>query len=72
MTKLLVSTIALALLGTTAAQARTAEVRHADLNLTSAAGQAEVSGFTSTARAGCESLASPGATSLTASPIGAW
>ncbi len=42
MTKLLVSTIALALLGTTAAQARTAEVRHADLNLTSAAGQAEL------------------------------
>lgn len=42
MTKLLVSTIALALLGTSAAQARTAEVRHADLNLASAAGKAEL------------------------------
>lgn len=42
MTKLLVSTIALALLGTGAAQARTAQVRHADLNLASAAGQAEL------------------------------
>jgi len=42
MTKLLVSTIALALFGTTAAQARTAEVRHADLNLASTAGKAEL------------------------------
>lgn len=42
MTKLLVSTIAIALLSTGAAQARTAQVRHADLNLASAAGQAEL------------------------------
>jgi UrcA family protein len=42
MTRLLVPTIALALLGAGAVQAGTAEVRYADLNLSSAAGQAEL------------------------------
>ena len=43
MTLILTPMVALALLGgATAAQARTAEVRYADLNLSSAAGQAEL------------------------------
>ena len=42
MNRFLASTIALALLGTGAAQAQTAQVRYADLNLSSAAGQAEL------------------------------
>lgn len=42
MTRFLASTIALALLGAGAAQADTATVRYADLNLRSPAGQAEL------------------------------
>lgn len=43
MTPILTPMIALALIGgATAAQARTAEVRYADLNLSTAAGQAEL------------------------------
>ena len=37
-----ISAVALALLGTTAARAETAEVRYADLNLASPAGKAEL------------------------------
>ncbi len=42
MNRFLASTLALALLGAGAAQAQTAQVRYADLNLSSAAGQAEL------------------------------
>lgn len=42
MTRILTPAIALVLLGATAAQAQTAEVRFADLNLSSQAGQAEL------------------------------
>ncbi|HQV02397.1 MULTISPECIES: UrcA family protein [unclassified Novosphingobium] len=55
MTRFLASTIALTLLGAGVAQADTAKVRYADLNLRSAAGQAELDRrIESAARRVCE------------------
>ncbi|MFM5948892.1 MAG: UrcA family protein [Novosphingobium sp.] len=55
MTRILASAIALTLLGAGAAQAGTANVRYADLNLRSAAGQAELDRrIESAARRVCE------------------
>jgi len=56
MSRFLTTSIALALLGAGAAQARTAEVRYADLNLAHPAGQAELDRrVESAARKVCES-----------------